>query len=307
MHQPISPALTAFGKAVKAERMARDWSLTKLADEALGNPDRKGYCSQVEKGLRNLSEGTIRSFARALDLPASATDPLTGHLLPSEDDTSQSDATATALLQEVETLRDKLKLSEALAVAIAYKYADGNPTDIEGALKGVEAALELAAKDQERGKLPSNFEDAAEAIIQRVNALNAEGDVDEAYATLQAEAARRAEAREAQKAEDTRIIDLLITQAALANDADGYAQANLQLVQLDSPNAEDTFHRLRVRWEGRYQEGLRLGTPFALTAAAGNARRSPQRPICAPWPRTISPLRLRIKAAAPMAQRATPC
>ncbi len=269
---PISPALDAFGKAIKAERLARDWSLTKLADEALGNPDRKGYCSQVEKGLRNLSEGTIRSFARVLDLPASATDPLTGHLLPPEDDTTQSDAAATALLQEVEALRDQLKLSEVLAVAIAYKYADGNPTDIEGALNGLEAALELAAKEQDRGALPSNHEDAAEAVIQRINDLNNAGEIDTAYADLQREAASRAERREAMLAEDTRILYLLITQAAMANDADGYAQAHLQRVQLDSPSAEDTLHRLRGLWEKRYQEGLRLGTPFALTAAAGLAR-----------------------------------
>ncbi len=269
---PISPALEAFGKAVKAERQAREWSLATLAAEALGNPDRKGYCSQVEKGLRKLSEGSIRSFARALDLPASVIDPLTGHFLPSEDDTTQSDAAAAALLHEVEALRDKLKLSEALAVAIAYKYADGNPTDIEGALKGLEAALELAAKDQERGRLPSNYEDAAEAVIQRVNALNAAGEIDQAYADLQAEAARRAGAMAAQKAEDGRILDLLITQAALANDAEGYAQAQLQKVQLDSPGAEETFQRLHGLFMERYTDGFRLGTPFALSAAASLAR-----------------------------------
>ncbi len=269
---PISPALDAFGKAIKAERLAREWSLTRLAERALGNPDRKGYCSQVEKGLRNLSEGTIRSFARVLDLPASATDPLTGHLLPPEDDTTQTDAAATALLQEVEALRDKLKLSEAIAVAIAYKYADGNPTDIEGALKGLEAALELAAKEQQRGALPSNHEDAAEAVVQRINDLNNRGEIDTAYADLHAEAARRAERREAMLAEDTRILDLLITQAALANDADGYAQAHLQRIRLDSPSPEDTFERLCALQNDRYQEGLRLGTPFALTSAAGLAR-----------------------------------
>ncbi|GAB5446379.1 helix-turn-helix domain-containing protein [Gymnodinialimonas sp.] len=273
IQQPISPALDAFGKAIKAERLAREWSLTKLAEKALGNPDRKGYCSQVEKGLRNLSEGTIRSFARVLDLPASATDPLTGHLLPPEDDEGPSDAAAAALLVEVEALRDKLKLSEAIAVAIAYKYADGNPTDIEGALKGLESALELAAKEQQRGALPSNHEDAAEAVIQRINDLNNRGEIDTAYADLQREAAERAERREAMLAEDTRILDLLITQAAMANDADGYAQAHLQRVELDSPSAEDTFHRLRNLLVKRYEVGARLGTPFALTSAAGLARK----------------------------------
>ncbi|WP_299692906.1 hypothetical protein [uncultured Tateyamaria sp.] len=48
-------------------------------------------------------------------------------------------------------------------------------------------------------------------------------------------------------AEDTRIFDLLITQATLANDADGYAQA--------------------------HYDRVRHGTPFALTAGIGLARK----------------------------------
>jgi len=273
IQQPISPALTVFGAAIKAERKARDWSLTTLADKALGNPDRKGYCSQVEKGLRNLSEGTIRSFARALDLPRSVTDPLTGHYLPQDDDTTQEDANASAMLKEAEALREKLKLSEALAVALAYKYADGNPTDIEGALKGLEDALELAAQEQARGQLPSNFDDAADAVVQRINALNDDGQIDAAYADLKAEAARRQAALEAQVAENGRILDLLITQAALANDAVGYAQAQYERVQLDAPGAKDSFDRLRALWRERYEDGLRRGTPFSLMAAIGLARK----------------------------------
>ncbi|MEL6449890.1 MAG: helix-turn-helix transcriptional regulator [Pseudomonadota bacterium] len=273
IQKPISPALTAFGAAIKAERIEREWSLTTLADKVLGNADRKGYCSQVEKGLRNLSEGTIRNFARALDLPATVIDPLTGHYLPQDDDTTQEDATASAMLKEAEALREKLKLSEALAVAMAYKYADGNPTDIEGALKGLESALELAAKEQERGRLPSNYEQAGDTVVARINALNQEGEVDQAYADLQAEAARRAEARAQQTAEDGRILDMLITQATLANDADGLAEAHLQRIRLESPSAEDSFHRLRALCVERYRDGLRFGTPFALVAAAGLARK----------------------------------
>ena len=48
-------------------------------------------------------------------------------------------------------------IDKALTIALAYKYAEGNPTDIEGALAGVESALETAAKERDRGKLPSNL------------------------------------------------------------------------------------------------------------------------------------------------------
>ena len=54
-----------FGAAIKEARLARGWSLETLAHEALGNSTRKGYCSQVERGKRKLSTGTIQNAPTA--------------------------------------------------------------------------------------------------------------------------------------------------------------------------------------------------------------------------------------------------
>jgi hypothetical protein len=227
----------------------------------------------VEKGRRKLSEGTILNFARALNLPTTVTDPLFGNvLLPFEED-SKTDDIVSALLKDADDLKNKLKLSEALAIALAYKYADGNPTDINGALQGLEAALSLAAEEQDRGRLPSNYEDAVNNIVAQVNALNDAGEVDEAYADLKEEAARRKGARELQVAEDGRVLELLISQATMTNDADGFAEAHLERIKLDGLSAEETFERLYAVFVEQYEDGLRFGTPSSLARATGLGRK----------------------------------
>ena len=263
--------LETFGAAVKTARVEKGWTLEALAAEALGNPDRKGYCSQVEKGKRNLTEGTIRNFARALDLPDSATAPLLNRALPTDDQTEASDANSERLLTEVETLRTQLKLSEALAIALAYKYAEGNPTDLNGALTGLEDALETAAREKARDALPSNIDAAVDAVLAKVAALNDDGQTDEADSLLTAEIAATAEEVARKKRAQERLLERGIEQARMNNNADAYAERQLMLIQLDSPTAEDQFHRLRAIFTERYEEGLRKGTPFALTAAIGLA------------------------------------
>jgi len=241
----ISPALELFGTAVKTARQSRGWPLAKLALEALENEDRKGYYSQVEKGRRNLSKGTILSFSRALDLPPSATDPLLGFVLPPEDDKTLADTNASIILNEAEALRARLKLSEALAVALAYKYADCDPTDIEGALKGLGAALELAAAEKQRDAVLSNLDEAVNELVDRVATLNEIGEVDCAYAELQLERERRREARERRIAEDHRKLDLVISQATYTNDPEGAAEATLEKIQMATPSARNGIERLR--------------------------------------------------------------
>ncbi|MBF9044794.1 tetratricopeptide repeat protein [Rhodobacterales bacterium HKCCE4037] len=267
MHDPISPALAAFGKAIKDARTTRGWSLSALALDALGNPDRKGYVSQVERGSRKLSEGTIRNFARALDLPANVTDPLLGRTLPQSDETEAEDIAVPALLSELETLRTELKLSEALAVALAYKYAEGNPTDLKGALAGLEAAFDTAARERDRGALPSNLGEAVDRIIAEVNALNDAGDIDAADAAIQAELDRRMEERERQLAEDHRLLDTAIAQSVLSGNADAFAARQLQLIRLDAPSTEDQFHGLHSRAVELAQKGERTASQFPLRAA----------------------------------------
>lgn len=65
-----SHPIVEFGYAVKTARLDLEMSLTDAAAEILGNSDRKGYVSQIEKGTRNLSPETIDKFAKYLGLDA---------------------------------------------------------------------------------------------------------------------------------------------------------------------------------------------------------------------------------------------
>lgn len=101
--------------------------------------------------------------------------------------------------------------------------------------------------------------------MAEVERLKQDGQIAEAYAKAQEERAKRKAAREQQNAADSRVLDLVIEHATYAQDAEGYAQANLEQIQLESPSAEDTFDRLRALFKDRYYEGVRVSTPFALT------------------------------------------
>ena len=260
--------LEEFGTAVKAARKAKGWSLEALAADALGNGDRKGYCSQVERGQRNLSMGTIKSLARALDLPDEVT---AKALLADTPDTDQSEAVDAAtekLLTEVEGLRDQLKLSEALAVAIAYDYAEGNPTDIEGALNSIRQAFQVAADQDARDQLPSNIDEAVDRVLAEVARLNRDGDTKDADALLEAEIEARAEIIERERAAQTRLIERGLEQAKLTNDAEAFARRTWLAIQIEQPNLLARLIRMEEEFLRLYNDGLRFGTPFALTAAA---------------------------------------
>ncbi len=262
-----------FGALIAAKREEHGLSFAQLAvaaygDDGKGGESRKADVQKLEAGgSRKPNAATIRKYRLALDLTQEEIDACR---------TAQEIELAQFARQLFEVIAEAAKasgLSEDLALAVSDHYAQNNAGNFEGALAGLKDALKEAAKELERGRLPSNYEQAVDTIVARINALNQDGEVDQAYADLQVEAARRAEARAQQTAEDGRILDMLITQATLANDADGLAEAHLQRIRLESPGAEDSFHRLRDLWRERYEDGLRFGTPFALDAAAGLARK----------------------------------
>ena len=263
----MNPHLEEFGAAVKAARKAKGWSLEALAADALGNGDRKGYCSQVERGQRNLSMGTIKNLARALDLPDEVTAKALLADTPDTDQAEAVDAATEKLLTEVEGLRGQLKLSEALAVAIAYDYAEGNPTDIEGALNSIRQAFQVAADQDARDQLPSNIDEAVDRVLAEVARLNRDGDTKDADALLEAEIEARAETIERERAAQTRLIERGLEQAKLTNDAEAFARRTWLAIQIEQPDLMARLQRMLDEFVRLYNDGLRFGTPFALTAA----------------------------------------
>ena len=263
---------TLFGKLVAREREKRGWSLAQLAvaaygDDGEGGETRKSDVLKLEHGTsRKPNAATIRKYRIALDLEQTDIDACR---TPAEIELAHF---ADRLFSVMAEAAKQAGLPEDFTAALSERYAEGNPANFDGALNGLKAALETAAQDQARGAMPSNLGQAVDDIVARIDAMNDAGDIDEADAELDADLARRRAERDRQNAEDSRILEKAITQATYTRNADKLAERALALVQLGKPGAEDQFHALRAMRDERYQEGLRLGTPFALEAAIGLAK-----------------------------------
>ena len=79
-------------------------------------------------------------------------------------------------------------------MALARRYAEGDATDFDSALGGLERALEVAAVKEARGDLPSNLGEAVDAVLKRMAELNELGELDAAAVEVD----RALEAAEAQ-------------------------------------------------------------------------------------------------------------
>jgi tetratricopeptide (TPR) repeat protein len=256
-------SLTDFGAAIRKARTAQGMTLELLAHEALGNADRKSYVSAVEKGKKKLSPLTIQKFAKALDLPDSLVDPLLGAAPPQDDPQSDIDAATERLLRETKLLRDQIDLSEDWALSIARRYAEGNPTNLADALRGIERAFELASEKQHEVIAPNNIDAAIDEIIKRVKVLNQQGE---------AEAARQALIDEMQRAEAAkrRLNREGLAQAITMRDV-GWA-ASLEWEQVMAEHPEDRFEVLQLVQHGWYERGRDKGLAFDLEVAITLAR-----------------------------------
>lgn len=166
----------------------------------------------------------------------------------------------------------RLREERSFVLALVEQYAPGQGGRWDDALANIEAALQLAAQDLALPRA-TNLGEAINDILARVDALNRDGKIEQAAKTLQLELDREAAEHELRIARRTALLRKAITQAVYDDSATDYARYQHELIQLDAPNAEDQFHRLRAIFLERYDEGFRKGTPFALTAAIGLASR----------------------------------
>ena len=95
-----------------------------------------------------------------------------------------------ALVDKAEKLAKDLHLQTGLLIGVVRRYSNDNPDDFDGALAGVEHALETAAKERAKGRLPGNMDAAVTAVLARMDALNDAGLIDAAEAELLDELAR---------------------------------------------------------------------------------------------------------------------
>ena len=252
-----------FGKQLRAERARSRETLDQMGFRVFGTDGRKGYVSRVENGKQPITPLTIGKFVAAYPALKNAGDALLGIALPDDDSPSDLDRNAQRLLTEKQGLENQLRLSESLIVALAYKYAEGNPTDLESALRGLERALEIAAHSQAQGALPSNHDDAVDAVIAEADRLTQEGELDAALAVLRDDMAARKAAIAQQDAALEKVRAKALDAAILARSVAGAVA-----VVLDGlPDGAGRFDALRAVFREWYERGRDRGLAFDLEVA----------------------------------------
>ena len=257
--------LKTFGLAVRKARTAKNMTLESLAHEAFGNLDRKGFVSQIENGKRPVSSLTARRLVDALELSEDILDLILSND-PVEDDTpTPADENAAKMIAAAET-EGTGGVAEALLIALAYDYAEGDAADLQGAYKGLRAALETAREMAARADLPDNTDAALSAVRAAVQRLNEAGDPDAAAAVID-------DALAQQKAGMAATLELGIQQDRLRNEPEAAAEKVVQQVRLDVGEGE-MFDALRVVFAEWYEYGRDAGLNFELEVAIALARAS---------------------------------
>ena len=160
------------------------------------------------------------------------------------------------------------KFSSELVLALAKRYAEASPDDFEAALRSLENALDTAAAERSKGRLPGNVSDAVEAVMARVDEMNDAGRIDEAEAELaRLDAEHRDEIARLEQAR-LRIVDKRIAQAVLTRDVAAAVALELDKLALQDGGFED----LRKVWYGWYERGRDKGLRFDLEVAIGLAQ-----------------------------------
>jgi len=240
-------------------------TLESLAHEAFGNLDRKGFVSQIENGKRPVSSLTARRLVDALELSEDILDLILSND-PVEDDTpTPADENAAKMIAAAET-EGTGGVAEALLIALAYDYAEGDAADLQGAYKGLRAALETAREMAARADLPDNTDAALSAVRAAVQRLNEAGDPDAAAAVID-------DALAQQKAGMAATLELGIQQDRLRNEPEAAAEKVVQQVRLDVGEGE-MFDALRVVFAEWYEYGRDAGLNFELEVAIALARAS---------------------------------
>ena len=272
----MSDDAIAFGKLVRQRRRALQRTQEALAAEALGNLDRKGTISQIENGkIPKITRDTVKKVAKALaidveDIPASLRWPEANEVVK-DTNTVVHEVQATAneiaetqkrLIETLSTQARDFNVKEGMLIALARRYAEGSPNDFDAAYAGLEQALKVAADDRERGKLPSNTDDAVNAVIARVDALNDAGELDSAAAFLAAEETRA-------QAGLLRLYDKGISQAILTRDVEAAVAYELKKLPLEvaAPSPEQNYAYLRGIFDDWYTRGRDKGLNFDASVA----------------------------------------
>ncbi|MEL6947906.1 MAG: helix-turn-helix transcriptional regulator [Pseudomonadota bacterium] len=260
-----------FGALVRRYREAHSLSAEALALRAFEDGAKRSRISELENGkVKRPHAKTIEALTSALDIPD---DEVEACRRTKPD--AKADLTLTERLTErSQETATQLGLQTGLLVAMARRYADEAADDFDSAHRAIEEALRLAADERARAALPSNVEDAFDAVLKTMAALNDAGDLDAAQAALDDELRAMEAEEERRKAGFARLYQRGITQARLMNKAEQAAKFAIKEAELEGALDFHGFRQLRRDW---YERGRDKGVNFDLRVAIGLAHNTLQR------------------------------
>ncbi|MGR3466419.1 MAG: helix-turn-helix domain-containing protein [Shimia sp.] len=221
--------MRAFGVEVAQARSREGMTMADLAEAAFGNPDRKGYIGQIEKGRKNLRAETIDRLVVALNLPQDVHKAALMAPAPEPDPVEEkTDRDAESLLRKVSKDASAPVTAERLLVDLAYEHAAGPHRDLFDAYTSLRRALEAADEIKRSGAMPHNADSALQATMAEVARLNDEGRRDEAADFLKQDRKRR------EQVEET-YLDLELKQDRLMNRPDLAAKRIVQDLRRKAP------------------------------------------------------------------------
>ena len=158
---------------------------------------------------------------------------------------------------------EKAGVSEEFLVGLVQRYIP-EISDIGTAIKEILNALQAAADLKAQSKLPTNFDEAINAVLERVAQLNDQGDFDAGQRTIDDELAAMDEEDERRKAGRLKLLTTAITQARIRRSVDDAVRYILAQVELEFGLGEAASKRLfEIRGEW-FERGRDKGLNFDL-------------------------------------------
>ena len=185
---------------------------------------------------------------------------------------AQGDTNAMLLEILARLPADRRGVPEATIIAIARRRADHVET-VEQALAEIEQAIEIARDIAAQRARGTNLGDEVDAILKRLAALTAKGELDRASAEADRAIRDWEDRQAAMQVQGLALLDAGIEQDYLRRDAASVAAKLERRAALDLPVGGTLFEALRVVQDEWYERGRDKGLNLDLEVAIDLARR----------------------------------
>ncbi|SEQ42963.1 Tetratricopeptide repeat-containing protein [Loktanella sp. DSM 29012] len=163
----------------------------------------------------------------------------------------------------------RMAQNEKLLIAMAKRYAEGSPQDFDGALRGLERALEVAANSP----APSNLPSEVDAIVAEADRLSDAGELDAALAHMQNALADSADRILREEQARAQLVNNAIAKATLARNAGVLADLLVARITAEGGAQVEQFNAMWTEWIVWYERGRDRGLSFDLEVGIALAQR----------------------------------